>query len=571
MPTRTRQKRILAHEPSLYDPYRGLYTKVELEKVKDYMREELTRSFQHFRKKTSPRPHYASYLFRNYRTEKISGRLGGITDHTIGSQNTVYCDVRVGSPRFDNLINGGLEDNSDRDESIEYINMPAEIERDPFRFSLWKLTDAKFREAAEQYYERKSKELHYVDPNRGLPSRHKRNAVKSWKYTKLPEVDREFWMYRIRRAGQLLKKYTNIKNSRFEFSCHHRQSVLVNSEGSEILQQQSIFELRGSLWLLNKKGEGIVQEIHFTEGALDDLPGEKEFMAVIQQKIDSLLALEKAPRLDSFSGPVLLSGGASGLFFHEVVGHRLEGSRLLSPDEGGTFRSLRGKKIAPDYIDIIDDPTLTHYGDRHMIGHFLYDDEGTPAQKAVLVEKGVLKQFLTTATPIPGQRETNGHARSQKHERPISRMGNLLVVNRKPVDSDEMRERFIEEIKRQKKPYGIYVKDTLGGETGTNSYDFQAFKGEILDASRVYPDGKEEPIRGVDFVGTPLSSLDAVVCMGDDPALDNSYCGAESGVVPVSTVAPSMLMRNLELQGQDRERYTQYVVPLPYAEKKPKK
>ncbi|HMU83309.1 MAG TPA: TldD/PmbA family protein [Leptospiraceae bacterium] len=566
-----KKQRTLLHDPALYDPYRGLYTRAELEKVRSYLKEELSRSLKHFKKNTSPRPHFISYLFRNFRSEKIAGRLGGITDHTTGSQNTTYCDVRVGGPKFDNVINGGLEDNSDRDESIEYINMPAEIEQDSFRFSLWKLTDAKYREAAEQYYERKSKELHYVDPNRGLPSRLKRPPVRHWKYRELPEIDREFWKYRIRLAGNLLKKYANIKNSRFEFNCHHRQSVLVNSEGSMILQQQCIFELRGSLWLLNKKGEGIVQEIHFTEGDIKDLPDEKEFLRIIREKIDRLLILEKAPRMDSYSGPVLLSPVAAGLFFHEVVGHRLEGSRLLSPDEGGTFRSLRGKRIAPDYIDIIDHPSLTAFGNRQMIGHFLYDDEGSPAEKSVLVEKGILKEFLTTSTPIPGQKKTNGHARSQKFERPISRMGNLMVVNRKPVSPEEMKERFIEEIRRQKKPYGIHVLDTLGGETGTNSYDFQAFKGEILDATRVFPDGREEPVRGVDFVGTPLSSLDSVMCMGNDPMLDNSYCGAESGVVPVSTVSPSMLMRSLELQGQDRERYTQYVVPLPYSTGKRKK
>lgn len=100
-------------------------------------------------------------------------------------------------------------------------------------------------------------------------------------------------------------------------------------------------------------------------------------------------------------------------------------------------------------------------------------------------------------------------------------MGNLLVVNRQPADPKTMRQLFMSEIKRQKKPYGIWVKDTLGGETGTSSYDFQAFKGEILDAVRVFPDGREEPIRGVDFVGTPLSSLDSVVCLGDDPTLNN--------------------------------------------------
>jgi TldD protein len=559
-----RNKRTAVHEPALYDPYQGLYTRHELEKVRTFMKEELARSLVHYRKKVNPRPHFISYLFRNYRTEKIAGRLGGVTDHSAASQNTTYCDVRVGSPRFDNVINGGLEDNSDRDESVEYIVMPAEIERDSFRFSLWKLTDAKYREAAEQFYERKSKQLHYVDNNRGIPSRFHRKPVKHWKYTELPEIDHDYWKFRIRQAGELLKKYTSIKNSRFEFSCHHRQTVLVNSEGSEILQQQCIFVLSGSLWLLNKKGEGIAQEIHFTEGSLGDLPGEKDFLRIIQQKIDTLLALEKAVRLDSYSGPVLMSPVPAGLFFHEVVGHRLEGSRLLSPDEGSTFRSLKDKQIAPEYIDIIDDPTLEDFGNRSMIGHFLYDDEGSPAERAVLVEKGKLKQFLTTSSPVPGQRTTNGHARAQKYERPISRMGNLLVVNRAPADAKTMRQLFIEEIKRQKKPYGIWVKDTLGGETGTSSYDFQAFKGEILDAVRVFPDGREEPIRGVDFVGTPLSSLDSVVCMGDDPTLDNSYCGAESGVVPVSTVSPSMLMRNLELQGQDRERYTQYIVPLPY-------
>ena len=317
--------------------------------------------------------------------------------------------------------------------------------------------------------------------------------------------------------------------------------------------------------MLTKDGEGLSQECNLIEGDLADLPSEKEFLRIVQDRIDALLKIRNAPRINSYSGPVLLSPDASGLFFHEVVGHRLEGSRLLSPDEGATFMDLRDKRIAPDFIDIVDDPTVSRYaGGRRMIGSFDFDDEGAPSRRAVLVEKGVLKNFLTTSAPIPGQRQLNGHARNSLHERPISRMGNLFVINRKPTSPADIRAAFLEEIKKQKKPFGIMVKEVLGGETGTESYDFQAFKGEILSAVRVFPDGREEPVRGVDFVGTPLSALDSVICLGDDPVMENSYCGAESGMVPVSTIAPSMLIRNLELQSQDRERFTQYIMPLPY-------
>jgi len=247
-----------------------------------------------------------------------------------------------------------------------------------------------------------------------------------------------------------------------------------------------------------------------------------------------------------------------------VVGHRLEGSRLLSAEEGSTFQDLQGRDIAPSFLSIVDDPTLRRFRGQSLIGHFRHDDEGSPARRVVLVDHGVLRRFLTTVAPIPGQREFNGHARSAFHERPISRMGNLLVQAHAPFTAAELRERFLEEIRRQKKAFGIHVKETLGGETQTGSYDFQAFKGEILHAVRVFPDGREEPVRGVDFVGTPLSALDALTALGDDLEVDNAFCTAESGSVPVSTIAPSALLRTLELQAKERERYTPFVLPLPW-------
>ncbi|MDH5654304.1 MAG: TldD/PmbA family protein [Spirochaetia bacterium] len=549
---------------SLYDPYKGIYTTQELSRIRKFLKMELDRSFQYFSKKANPRIYFLSYLFRNHRYEKIGGRLGSVNDHSITSENMVFCDPRVGSYKYDNIVNGGLDGNEGLEDIIEYTYMPAELVEDAYRYSLWKLTDARYRAAAEEYYDKKTRELHYLDTNKKLTSRLKQKPSKRWNPQTFTEIDTDYWKSLIRKAGKIIKKYPAIKSSWAEFISQHRQSIFMSSEGHEILQQKQIFELRFSLWLLNEKGEGISSEFSAIEGSLDHLPDEDEFLKILNQKIELLFQLEKAPRLNSYSGPVMMDSVAAGLFFHEVIGHRLEGSRLLSPDEGATFMDLKGKKIAPDFINILDDPGIDNYRGRQMIGHYLYDDEGSAAKKAVLVEKGILKNFLTTSSSIPGQKELNGHARNQQLERPISRMGNLCVENINPVSREEMKELFIKEIINQKKPYGIYIKETMGGETGTSNYDFQAFKGEIMHAVRVFPDGREEPVRGVDFVGTPLSALDSVICMGDTPELDNAYCGAESGVVPVSTISPSMLMKNLELQSKDRERFAPYSLPLPY-------
>ncbi len=543
-----------------------LFSRADLQRLKRYMKEELSRSMEGLSVRGRPPIYYMSYLLRNYQQQRIWGRLGALMEMKVSTKNNIYCDIRVGSHRYDNVISGGLDDNSDHQESLEYIEMPLEVDRDAWRFSLWRLTDACYREAIEQFYRRKSRELHYRTLYSELPSRSQCKSYRSLAYCPFVEVDLDYWKYLIHRAGILLKKYHSIRNSWLEFSAHQKQQLFINSQGSEILQQSGIYELRAYMWLLNKKGEGISQEINLLEGNITDVPPEREFLQLLRSRVDLLLRMQNAPRINSYSGPILLSADTCGIFFHEVIGHRLEGSRLLSADEGATFLDMGNKKVAPDYIDIIDDPTMLLFQGRRMLGSFQFDDEGNRAERTVLLERGVLKNFLSTAAPLPGQEKLNGHARNQLNQRPISRMSNLFVLSRAPVSEEEMYSLFIEEIKRAKKSFGIWVKEAMGGETETDRYDFQAFKGEILHSVRLFPNGKEEIVRGVDFVGTPLSALSSILCLGSKSEVFNGYCGAESGIVPVSTIAPSMLIGNLELQSRDRDRFTPYMLPPPHCD-----
>ena len=549
--------------PGLYDRYLGLYTPRQMSRVKGYLRDELERSLEVLKRPGHPKVCFLSYLFRNERRETLRARMGALVDHQVDARSHVFCDLRVGSYRYDQVAQGGLDDNAIDDESVRYLEMPTEVSGDAYRMALWRLTEAKYREAAVRYYARKSDAVHYVDEGRKLPSRIRREGERGGRLVRFPELDLDRWEATLRRSSSLFRASPDVQVAELELSVWHRQQRFVSSEGADVAEQRVVYDLHATFWMLTPSGHRVQQAVSFVTADASELPDEEGIAALIRERVELLRALAKAPQLPSYTGPVLLAPVPAGLFFHEVIGHRLEGSRQLTSDDGSTFANLRHKRVAPGFVDIVDDPTLRRVAGRSLVGSFRYDDEGIRSTRAHLVSGGVLENFLTTRAPIPGQRESNGHARSSRHERPISRMGNLLVSSRSPLAEDELWARFLEEIRRREVPYGVHVRATLGGETDTRSYDFQAFKGEILHAEKVLPDGTRELCRGVDFVGTPLSALDSLVALGDDIQVDNAYCGAESGMIPVSTIAPSALMSTLELQAKDRQRYAPFALPPP--------
>ncbi|HXV76586.1 MAG TPA: hypothetical protein VD788_09720, partial [Candidatus Polarisedimenticolaceae bacterium] len=172
--------------------------------------------------------------------------------------------------------------------------------------------------------------------------------------------------------------------------------------------------------------------------------------------------------------------------------------------------------------------------------------------------------FLTTRAGIRRRHRSNGHARSRYHQRPISRMGVLTVEADGGLPAPRLKQVLLDEIRRSRSPFGIRIIEATSGETATDAYNFQAFLGEINLAAKVYPDGREQWIRGVNFVGTPLNGIRGIVAAGDRSAVDNAFCGAESGYVPVSTISPALVLSELELQSKPDSEYAQFSLPLPW-------
>jgi predicted Zn-dependent protease len=256
------------------------------------------------------------------------------------------------------------------------------------------------------------------------------------------------------------------------------------------------------------------------------------------------------------------------VFFHEIFGHRIEGHRQKDVEEGQTFTKMIGKPVLPDFLSVADDPTQAKFQDEDLRGFYRYDDEGVPASRVSLVESGVLKTFLLSRSPVTGFPTSNGHGRREPGRPVVSRQGNLMVHSAKSVEFDKLRELLVAECQKQNKPYGYLFEDITGGFTMTSRGGPQAFKVIPVVVYRVYADGRsDELVRGVDIVGTPLSCFSKIVATGDDPAVFNGTCGAESGWVPVAAVSPSILVEQIEIEKRERSQERLPILPSPTATK----
>jgi TldD protein len=300
-------------------------------------------------------------------------------------------------------------------------------------------------------------------------------------------------------------------------------------------------------------GTELMRVESFQAATAEQLPADAELEAKVAKMSGDLKDLRAAPSADPYAGPAMLSGRAAAVFFHEVLGHRLEGHRQRDESEGQTFTKKVNQLVLPAFLNVTDDPTMKELNGVKLAGYYDYDDEGVAAQRVIAVENGVLKNFLTSRMPIKNFTQSNGHGRRQPGLMATGRQGNLIVTSTNMVNDAELRQKFIEEIKKQGKPYGLYFDDIQGGFTLTGRSSPQAFQVLPVMVYRVYADGRpDELVRGVDIVGTPLLSLNNIMLTGNTLQVFNGVCGAESGQVPVAAAAPAMLFSTIEVQKRRR-------------------
>lgn len=533
--------------------------------VLEAMTEELARCMDGFQNKGDPPPYFMSYFVVESKRIKITATNGALKENDDTVERLLDVDVRVGDYRMDNThaVRGNPLARMLASFSAP-VPIPVEDDVDAIKSVLWLQSDRKYKEAVEKLIEAQTSSTVKVDEEDQSADFSREEPEYYLGPKGRIEVNTSEWEQLLKEQSGAFAKVPEIYTSGVSLLVNATTKYLVNSEGTKIRYGST--HARLSIYAETKAEDGM--ELYrfeaFDSHTMGGLPDKAAIRRAIEEIIADLLALREAPVMEPYTGPAILSGRAAGVFFHESFGHRIEGHRQKDDEEGQTFTKKIGEQVMPDFISIYDDPTIMDRDGKELNGYYLYDDEGVKARRVEIVESGILKNFLMSRQPVEGFENSNGHGRKQISRRAVGRQGNFIVEAAGGISENDLRKLLINECLEQEKPYGLFFKDISGGFTYTGRGLPQFIDLRPILVYRVFADGRpDELVRGVDMIGTPLVSISKILACGNKHEVFNGYCGAESGLVPVSAVAPSVLTQQIEIQKSEKSAERPPLLPPP--------
>ncbi len=522
------------------------------------MQNEIARATAELGKTEQP-PYYLSYTVYDMDFVVLVGAYGSLLTDSAAQRRFADVTMRVGAPELDNTHG------QSRPSGVNSGSLPLGNDQDAIARVLWELTDREYKRAVPSLLNVRTNTAVRAEEEDKSPDFSKEKSQTHIEEEKsAAPFDRAAWEGEIKRLSGAFRKYPEVYYATVMIQVQHSNSRMVSSEGSAIVSPTSSVRLIMEAQTRAEDGMDLLRVETFQAPAATGLASETELSKKIEKMAADLMALRKAPVAEPYDGPAVLSGRAAAVFFHEVLGHRLEGHRQRDEEEGQTFTKKVGQEVLPKFLSVIDDPTTQELAGIKLAGSYDFDNEGEPARRVDVIKDGVLQNFLMSRMPVKNFSQSNGHGRNQPGRMPTGRQGNLIVTSTKTVPEAEMRQKLIDEVKKQGKPYGLYFDDIQGGFTLTTRALPQAFQVLPVLVYKVYADGRpDELVRGVDIVGTPLAALTRILTTGDQQHVFNGVCGAESGQVPVAAVAPSMLFSEMEVQKRAHEHERPPLLPPP--------
>ena len=525
------------------------------------MRTELDRSMEALQTQEVP-PYFLSYEITDVQKLSAQASFGALTDSNEEHIRILDIDLRVGNHALDNTRQVRGQRNFFPILAVP-VQVPVEDDANAIRAVLWSQTDKQYKRALEQLTRVQTDVLVKVDTEDQSGDFSREQPSSAVEAVRPIEADMAVWQQKAERYSAPFAEHGVFYQARASISANTETRWFVNSEGSAIRASETVYRI--VVTARTKADDGMDLPLYKTYFALtpDRLPDDQTVERDVGKMITTLLALREAPLVEPYTGPAILAGQASGVFFHEILGHRLEGHRQKSEDEGQTFKKQLGEQVLPENFSVYFDPTISHHAGTDLAGTYRFDNQGIMARRVPVIESGVFKRFLMSRAPIDGFPNSNGHGRKQVGFRPVSRQSNLIVEVAAPLTSEELKARLLADIEEKGKPFGLRFEEIQGGFTITGRFLPNAFNVTPLVVYRVYPDGREELVRGVDLIGTPLTTLSRVVAGDDQVAVFNGTCGAESGGVPVSAASPSILVSQIEVQKKEKSQDRPPLLPAP--------
>lgn len=538
------------------------------DKLLGLLKEELAQQMKELKGEEFP-PYHMNYRVIDVTSSVVSASFGALMNSQQYRSRTLVPQIRLGDEKLDNFRFNQMGAAMSRFQGPSVARLPLDEENneDAVRQAIWDEVNNRYKFAVDMYQKTKAESSVNVEEEDKAPYF---SEAKVEKYYEAPlpvekmTIDMDQWAARMKEISAVFKNQPGIMKGDAIMIYTVERRYFVNNEGTEVVQ--NLPYARIMVFGETKADDGMELPLNLSYFAYDpaDLPANDKIIADAKEMVKTLEALRVAPVVDPYTGPALLSGPASGVFFHEIFGHRIEGQRMKSENDGQTFKKMIGQLVLPADMHVYDDPTLRKYAGEDLNGFYKYDDQGVKAERVDVVVNGKLNDFLMTRTPIDGHPRTNGHARASDGFDPVSRQSNLVIETSNPKTPEELRQLLIEEVKKQGKEYGYFFKEVTSGFTFTGKGATNSFNVTPLEVYKVFADGRpDQLVRGVDLIGTPLSMFSNIIYAGNDARVFTGMCGAESGSIPVTAISPTILVNKVETQRKAKSQDILPILPAP--------
>lgn len=569
------------------NPVRPNLTPVQAEEpVLAAMEEEISRG-RTLRAGGLEAPYFVQQTIEDAEQLSISASLGSLLGVQRTRRRPLRVEVRVGAMMLDNT-NAAFANTAGGGVVSDLNGLPLDNEYWSLRHFLWLATDRAYKGAIDAVGKKKAA-LNAMVRSEVIPDFSE--APPSRKNVKADRIrlDEKEWTARVRSLSEIFASYASVYDSVVSFEAAQSIIHLVNTEQTSLKYPDNMFLLR--VRAISQASDGTpVYDGHVVVGLRPADLAEPQLRRAVQQVAANVERLGKAPRGDRYMGPVLFEPYAAAQFASEVLGAHLPGSRRPVTEPGRTlpiplseYDGRLGSRVLPEWLTVIDDPQATEWRGQPLVGAYPFDMEGVVPQKLTLVDGGVLKTYLMTRMPVRGLETTNGRARLPgAFGTYLARPSNLILQPARTESLASLKQRLIDMVRQQGKPYGILIRKTdypsAGSYADIQRQAMQAARGgaaRILSAPlliyRVYPDGREELVRGLRFRGVSTrtfrdllaASTETEVFSYLDNGLPLGFAGAGGYVAPTSVVAPGLLFEEIELEPSEEEQLKLPLVPPP--------
>ena len=532
------------------------------------LKDELQYQFTQMQK-TQPDLYYMDFHVTDQRVYSVTTSFGAVNQTSRTHVRNFVPALRIGTMEFDNQIDPRQTATAPGQRAVRLSPLPLENDPLAIRQAIWNETFIRYQRAIGDLQRATDESRLQLEMSDTMPSFSKAPVVVHFEEPLTGpefEFDMEEWAERMRRVSAVFLQYEEFITATAHVNFRIRRTYYVNTEGTSVVQNLTYTNAGISAMLRAEDGMELPLSARFFAFAPGDLPSEEEMIAAAEDVARRLLIMRTAPLVSPFTGPALLSGAASGVFFHEIFGHRIEGQKMKSDRDGQTFKRMVGEYVLPPTLSVFDDPTMRQYRGQDLNGFYVFDDQGVRGERVTVVENGILRSFLMSRTPIDGFPRSTGHGRAEMGFDPDSRQSNLIISTSDPKSDEELRRLLIEEARAQGREFGYFFKTVSGGFTQTGARSINAFNVTPLEVYRIYVDGRPDVmVRGVDLIGTPLSMFSRITYAGRPETAEVfiGNCGAGSGWVPVTAISPTILVRQVEVQSKARTMDREPILPRP--------